>query len=290
MRPIKLLSLSFILFLSVLFGFITKGINIYNNNINNKLNNNEEKLVYNIVTNKKVGIKGIKHIETYDEYLYYVETSSLTDDYDEEFFENNSLILYSTIESSGSILVSITSLELDSENNLIVNVLKNIPKYGTCDLRIHGFIVEYQKLQKPINKIILTTTIKEINLNEFILKDEKSKNDVLNFLKKINNKFEFVDAHIWFQDDIDPIHLTREEIKAYFEKTNNEKVIEYEIDKLNGRLSVFNFAPMVYITFNSFDDKELNKIFNISQIENIGTVILGINHEVTNIISEVIEK
>lgn len=276
MKYFRALILSIIFLFTILLGITTKGLS-NNNNINN--DNNEEKIVYNII-NKGVGINGVLNIDTYDKYLDYINDYSRTPEYDKEFFNTNNLILYGSLEPSGSIKVLITSLKLDNENNLILNVLKKSPYLGTCDMSNHGYIIEYQKPQKPINKIILRTTINKIDTKEFILKDENSKTDIVNFLNQINHHYIYISAFIWFNYD---------DNMTQYKEANEERIIDYQIDQLNGSFTTSEDSPTVLFNFDSFDDNELNKLYTISQYEGVGTVYLTICYD-NIIIDEVIEE
>lgn len=289
MKSFKILSLSFIFLLSIIFGITIKGTNNINNrnNINNS-NNNDIKLVYEVTKKHTDGIVGTISIDNYEEYLNYKKNYPNFQEYDEEFFNTQSIIIYGTWESSGSNIVEITSLELDKNNNLTLNVYKKIHLYGTCDMRYHGFIIEYQKLNNPINKIILSTTIGNIKFKEYIFNENK-KAEVEKFLKKINYKYEHIEAYIRFTHD-DVSHLSPDAKKAYFEKINKENVSKYKIDHLNGSLVISSYSPTVYIRFNSFDNNELNKLYNISQYENIDKVYLWITFEDITITKNVIKK
>ena len=73
--------------------------------------------------------------------------------YDRDFFNNNNLILVSLVESSGSITHEVKDLNIVN-NYITINIDKNIPDYGTCDMATWCIIIEVNKVSDNDIKIV----------------------------------------------------------------------------------------------------------------------------------------
>ena len=70
--------------------------------------------------------------------------------YDDSFFKSNNLIIVLLSESSGSITHEVTDVKND-EGILNINIKRNYPEIGTCDMTGWHIVVEVDK--EPIDKI-----------------------------------------------------------------------------------------------------------------------------------------
>lgn len=251
-------------------------------------NQDEGELVYSIKKGKIGYIKNtIKHIATYSEYLTFISNNKIDMDYDEDFFNESGLIVYSTYESSGSNIVNVTSVELEN-NNIIVNITKMYPEIGTCDIAFHSYIIEYQK-QKDLNpEIYVNYTLISFKSEEIIISQDNIERITQKIkLLKEERRLQGVEAFIWFKDNFDSSkNMTRSEIEEYFTNENNKKVNASKINELDGSISISYFSPTVLVTFNDFNETELQKLLDVAKNDYVSTIYLKIHFNTINNIRE----
>lgn len=86
---------------------------------------------------------------------------TIVDNYDETFFEHNTLLLIAYEENSGSITHEIDNIQIDN-GELIVNVERTKPQAGTTDMAAWHLIVELDRDEYDFESYdVLTQTTEE---------------------------------------------------------------------------------------------------------------------------------
>ncbi|MCK9470405.1 MAG: hypothetical protein WC006_02170 [Bacilli bacterium] len=123
-------------------------------------------------------------IVNYTEFLEY----GLLSNYDEEFFEDNGLILFGTAQPSGSIKLELDSVYLD-DNGLINIIIKRlIPDIGTTDMKYHYFAIGYKKPVEEVNGVDLFFLNLRIDFKTVKLIDNTKLNEAKSFYMEMKDK------------------------------------------------------------------------------------------------------
>lgn len=123
-------------------------------------------------------------VDTYDEYLNLPEVMLELQEYDEDYFEKSSLIIYTRLFSSISIQLDFESIGLYENNNLIIKVRTLYPevRIGVFDSRV--YFIEYEKVSEEINHILISEKSYVYNTKTFYV-----------IASEVNRIQKFIDEH-----------------------------------------------------------------------------------------------
>lgn len=126
-------------------------------------------------------------------------------EYDDEFFVENSLILLFVTEGSGSVSHRIESVKKTGDERLKVSLVREVPEVGTCDMAYHHIITEVKKEDLGERDILLDgiteqETYEEVSVStgkegmSFIIPDSwgcrKEESEILPLTIELYNKNE----------------------------------------------------------------------------------------------------
>lgn len=88
-----------------------------------------------------------------------------TEEYDNEYFIENSVILLFVTEGSGSVSHKIASVKKTGNERLEISLLREVPEVGTCDMAYHHIMIEVKKEDLGERDILLLDgkTVREIS-------------------------------------------------------------------------------------------------------------------------------
>ena len=131
-----------LLFLVLLFSLISCNENYYDGNVHYFSSHQFHRVDENVfIINSKDMLEEYLLMDTYN------ELNVLYDTFNEEYFNNNSIIIIHIVESSGSNSLKVKLFEINA-GLLDIIVRRNTPgpgMAGTCDIKYHHIIVETTK-------------------------------------------------------------------------------------------------------------------------------------------------
>ena len=180
-------------------------------------------------------------VEDYNDYLSLVKDQNNLS-YDEEYFENNGLILYGRAEGSGSIDLALSSVILDDNNVINITLNRDVPFIGTCDMKYHQFIIEYQTPEDDVLDVAIYINNKIYSGKEFDVKTEQL--EINRFIEEIND--DIIGYYVWIFNN-----NYKDGVDRYEE---NMKIVQkYNLDRLGGNMYVSKYSSTIGIDINKDD-------------------------------------
>ncbi len=208
-----------------------------------------------------VNINKSARIDTYQDYLDFVSEYGQIIFYDEEFFAESGLVIYSHYEPSGSNRHTILGVYLDDDDNMTILVDRYIPRIGTCDVVWYKSVIEYEKPKTGIKDIV----IKYINRREtvacFELTSKAEIEKARNFIAKEKEKIININLNVY----------------------HNGNLEKYRLERVRAKINISPYLPYAVLSFESADDIDFDLLWEIATTDHEIKLNLPVIYEVVEI-------